>query len=272
MYSLVNVAALVRDLSRHPRGGQVATELLRAFALSAGELELLDRIPYDVDAHARRRASVLAEDAARPRALQVLAAARTFADGIGIDAHTAAADVLEQAALADLDALRSFLRRDVLVDAWTTTDDLAVARWPRALDIVGDGVIGVHADDAELARPWLSWAARHGVAPEASAWPDVVRAAAALKRDARVAPAPAEWAARMHEACWAVHLTGRERVATITQLHALRAVLRTLDEAPHRAHRRHVRRCRSRRRTGAAHRSRGHSPAHRSRRCLCGWD
>ena len=30
----------------------------------------------------------------------------------------------------------------------------------------------------------------------------------------------------MHEACWAVHLTGRERAATIAQLHALIALVR----------------------------------------------
>src|SRR5438067_8361539 len=116
MYSLVNVAALVRDLGRHPRAEQVATELLRAFALGASELEVLDRLAYDDTAQAERRARVLAEDAARPRALQVLAAARGFADDLGIAAYTAAADVLEQAPLGDLDSLRGFLRREVLVD------------------------------------------------------------------------------------------------------------------------------------------------------------
>jgi hypothetical protein len=52
----------------------------------------------------------------------------------------------------------------------------------------------------------------------------VVVAVRRLPADADVAPAPSEWAARMHDACWAVHLTGRERVATVTQLHALRAL------------------------------------------------
>jgi hypothetical protein len=232
MYSLVNVATLVRDLSRHPRAEQVATELLRAFALGPGELELLDQLAYDENAQAERRARVLVEDAARPRALQVLAAARRFADDIGIDAYSAAADVLEQAPLADLEALRGFVRRDVLADAWTSAADVAVARWPRALDVVTDGVLGVHAGDEELAAPWRSWAARRGIAPEATAWPEVVRTARALRRNAAAPPAPAEWAARMHDACWAVHLTGRERAAAVAQLHALRAVVRVWAPGP----------------------------------------
>jgi len=35
----------------------------------------------------------------------------------------------------------------------------------------------------------------------------------------------------MHEACWAVHLTGRERDAAIAQLHALVALVRVWSPA-----------------------------------------
>jgi hypothetical protein len=226
MYSLVNIAALVRDLGRHPRADAVATELLRAFALGPGDLERIEHLDCDETAQADRRARVLAEDAARPRALHVLAAARGFADGHGIDAYTAAADVLEGAPLGSLDALRVFVRRDVLAQAWTAAADVAVARWPKALDVVSDGILGAHAGDDQLAAPWQAWSARHGVAPEATAWPEVVRAVARLRPDADAPAAPAEWAARMHDACWAVHLTGRERAAAVAQLHALRAVVR----------------------------------------------
>ena len=232
MYSLVNIATVVRDLSRHPRAGAVATELLRAFALGPGELESLDRLAYDEHAQAERRARVLGADAERPRAMQVLAAARGFADDIGIDAYSAAVDVLEAAPIGDLDALRAFVRRDVLVDAWAASGDLAVAQRPRALDIVGDGVLGAYAGDEALAAPWQTWADAHGIAPEANAWPEVVRAVAALRPQTQVPPAPAEWAARMHDACWAVHLTGRERAAAVAQLHALRAVVAVWAPAP----------------------------------------
>jgi hypothetical protein len=232
MYSLVNVATLVRDLSRHQRAEQVATELLRAFALGPAELEHLDKVRYDEDGQAQRRAGALAADAARPRALQVLAAARGFADDFGIDAYAAAVDVLEQAALGDLDALRRFVREEVLADGWARGADVAVARWPRALDVVTDGVLGSYVGDDQLASPWLRWAAEHGVAPEATAWPDVVRAVSRLRPGAAVAAAPAEWASRMHDACWAVHLTGRERAAAVTQLHALGALARAWAPGP----------------------------------------
>lgn len=232
MYSLVNIAALVRDLGRHPRAEQVATELLRAFALGPAELELLDALDYDETVHADRRQQALAADAAQPRALQVLAAARGFADGIGIDAYTAAVDVLENASIGDLEALRAFVRREVLADAWEGSGEVAVARWPRALDIVADGVLGAHSGDAQLVAPWRAWAARQGIAPEATAWPEVIRVVAALRPRSAVPPAPAEWAARMHDACWAVHLTGRERAAAVAQLHALRAVVHAWAPAP----------------------------------------
>ena len=50
MYSLVNVATLVRDLARHERGAQVATELLRAFALDDAAVESLEGTSYDATA------------------------------------------------------------------------------------------------------------------------------------------------------------------------------------------------------------------------------
>ena len=231
MYSLVNIAAVVRDLSRHPRADQVATELLRAFALGPSELERLDRLDhdgldYDGAAQARRRAEAIAADAMRPRALQVLAATRSFAADIGMDAYSASLDVLETAPLGDLDALRAFVRHDVLADCWTTAGDVAVARWPRALDVVSDGIVGVYVDDEQLAAPWRAWSDRAGIEAEATAWPELLRNVAAVRPTSPVPAAPTEWAARMHDACWAVHLTGRERAAAVAQLHALRAVVR----------------------------------------------
>src|SRR5438270_12794367 len=97
MYSLVNVATLVRDLARHPRAEEIATELLRAFALTSADLDVLESTVYDETAAAVRRSEALAADRVRPRALQVLAAARGFADDLGIDAYTAAVDVPERA-------------------------------------------------------------------------------------------------------------------------------------------------------------------------------
>ena len=225
MYSLVNVATLVRDLARHPRAAQVATVLLRAFALDGEALDSLETAPYDAAAAAVRRTRALANDGNRARALQVLAAARGFADDLGIDAYTAAVDVLEVTPIGGLSELQTFVRTDVLADCWQTSGDLAVARRPQALDLVTDGMLGTYAHDEVLAAPWQRWLASHPVQPAATAWSHVVEAVAALPRAAEIPPAPAEWALRMHEACWAVHLTGRERDATIAQLHALIALV-----------------------------------------------
>jgi hypothetical protein len=226
MYSLVNVATLVRDLARHERAAQVATELLRAFALDEAALDSLETTgTYDAAAAAVRRTQVLADDRDRPRALQVLAAARDFAEDLGIDAYGAAVDVLETTPMGGLSDLQTFVRTDVLVGCWQSSGDLAVALRPKALDLVTDGILGTYADDDVLAAPWRQWLAAHPVAPAPTAWPRVADAVAALSRDAAIPPAPSEWAQRMHEACWAVHLTGREREATIAQLHALVAMV-----------------------------------------------
>jgi hypothetical protein len=226
MYSLVNVATLVRDLARQERAGQVASELLRAFALDDAALDSLESAAYDADSAAVRRTAVLAEDGARPRALQVLAAARGFADDLGIDAYGAAVDVLESTPMGGLTDLQTFVRKDVLAGCWQTCGDLAVAGRPQALDLVTDGILGTAAGDEVLAAPWREWLASHPLGLAPTAWSHVVDAVAALPRDAEIPPAPSEWAQRMHEACWAVHLTGREREATIAQLHALIALVR----------------------------------------------
>src|SRR3954447_26034149 len=170
MYSLVNVATLVRDLARHERAEQVATELLRAFALDEHALQGLDTTAYDAAVAAARRNRVLADDRNRPRALQVLAAARGFADDLGIDAYGAAVDVLESTPISDLADLQDFVRREVLAGCWQTSGDLAVAHRPQALELVTDGVLGAYAGDDVLSAPWRSWLASHPVQPAPTEW------------------------------------------------------------------------------------------------------
>jgi len=225
MYSLVNVATLVRDLARHERALPVATELLRAFALDDEALDSLDRTAYDATTASERRNLLLAEHRNRPRALEVLAAARGFAADMGIDAYGAAVDVLEATPIGGLDDLQDFVRREVLAACWRTGAELAVVTRPRALALVNDGVLGTYAADDVLSAPWCAWVAAHPVDPAPAPWTRTVEAVSALTRDTDIPPAPSEWAQRMHEACWAVHLTGRERHAAITQLHALRALV-----------------------------------------------
>lgn len=247
MYSLVNVAALCRDLARHPNGAAVVDDLLRVFALDDARLEALDAVPVEpTTATLRRR--VRAEMSTQPRALAVLAATRKAAHVDGLDAWTATVEVLERAPLGDFDDVLRFTRDEVLEHASVRITGLVVARWPRALDIVGDGVAASYASvsapfAAPLGLPWRRWTTTTRLAPAvisqpavadlvarvACADPDALDHAADALRAARAAGW--SWAASMHDACWAVELTGRQRDAALAQLHALGALL-SVSAAP----------------------------------------
>jgi len=237
MYTLVNVPVLARDLVRHPRGAAVATDLLRVLALDDEALVSLDQVRVATDAPTRRT-SVMVRMAAEPRALQVLAAARDVATTVGLTAWTAAADVLDAAPLGGLDELVGFVREELLDAAWWRGDDLSVARWPTALDVVADGVTATYAVDAcgslaaPLGRPWRRWLSSTGhvlagvEGPAAAVLEQLSQSAPRLRLTAeslrRQRADGWRWAEAMHEACWAVHLTGRERLAAAAQLHAVR--------------------------------------------------
>ena len=225
MYSFVNVPTLVRDLGRIRQGGAVAEELLRALALDRSALADLDATPYDAQTAHAVRDELVRTDRAVPTAMRVLAAARDVAGDVGLGAWSAAADVLERTPIGDLGALLRFVRDEVLAAAWTREDDLAVARWPRALGIVADGVAAAYTGDARLGAQWHQWCRAGRAQPAPTPWPDIVDAVRTVPSDADWPHPPAEWAALVHEACWAVHLTGRERAAAVTQLHALRGLL-----------------------------------------------
>ena len=224
MYSLVNVATLVRDLARLDTGDAVAADLLLVMALDDAVLAGLDRISVGGDEMSARQ-GVLVAQRERPRALSVLATAREVATDMGLRAYSAASDLLEQAPMFGTDELVRFVRHEVLASAWTGAGDLAVARWPRALDVVCDGIVASWTGDATVGGCWRGWVRRESPAAATPARSDVLDVVRALPRDATYAPVPASWAASMHEACWALHLTGRTRDAAVVQLHALRALL-----------------------------------------------
>jgi len=224
MYSLVNIATLVRDLARLPRGDAVAADLLHTFALDRASLVALDGIDVDANA-AAARAELVAAHRARPRALAVLAAASDVADDLGIDAYAAASDALEQSTMFGVDEVLRFVRHDVLTAAWDGTDELGVARFPRALDVIGDGILAAWTGDERVGGVWREWVRATAAPPADVPAPEVVDAVASLAPASAYAPVPAEWSLHMHEACWALHLTGRLRDAAVTQLHALRALL-----------------------------------------------
>lgn len=240
-YSLVNVPCLARDLTRHPRGAALATDLLRAAALGPDEYAALDRVRVAADAPSRR-AALSARMAMQPRALQVLAATRDVAETSGLQAWTAAVDVLEAAPMGALTDLVDMVRDEICDVAWQRAEGLAITSWTNALDVVTDGVSATYTAEicpeitGPLGRPWRRWlaATSHSPAPIDPALTDritVLRAASSEQLAAaaqRLRGQRAEgwsWAVAMHDACWAVHLSGRERVALVAQLHAVRALL-----------------------------------------------
>jgi hypothetical protein len=93
-----------------------------------------------------------------------------------------------------------------------------------------------------LARPWRAWTARnlpatclepaveHVVAMVAGASRDSLATAGAAMRRARIDGW--SWPHAMHDACWAVELTGRTHTAAVAQLEAVVALLRGLPSPP----------------------------------------
>ena len=80
---------------------------------------------------------------------------------------------------------------------------------------------------------------RRAVAVEGTAADVVARVAAATPAQLAAAGAALRrqrsdgwiWSIAMHEACWAVHLTGRERPALAAQLHAVRTLRHATGDA-----------------------------------------
>jgi hypothetical protein len=232
VYSLVNVPTLIRDLARLPAGRALVTDLLQVFALTRPDLEVLDARGRQAGAaDPLGSASFVRAQPHRPRAQSALAAPRSESDAAGASdaaARGGSVDVLAAATIGDLDDLIRFVRHDVLAAAWSAADELAIAVYPKALGVVTDGLAATYAGRADIGRTWRHWCAVHPVPPPVP-YPLIVDAVRQLDPSERVVAVPAEWSQLMHEACWAVHLSGRERAAAITQLAALQALFDSTD-------------------------------------------
>ncbi|MDQ1697799.1 MAG: hypothetical protein QOJ03_3152 [Frankiaceae bacterium] len=254
VYSFVNIALVVRDLSRHPRGALLADDLLHAMTFDDTSLAVLDRAPSDASNGATRE-TLLHVTGQESRALDVLAAARQVSEVAGLAAWTSSLPVLAVAPMGGCAELLAWLRNEVLDAGWVCAGDVSVCAWPRAFDVVCDGVLVSYAgaDDAEsaaLARPWRRWTRQRSTqlsptqVPAAVDDPAVAQIVALVRssdpqglaaagRALQAARAEGwSWAAAMHEACWAVELTGRGRAAAVAQLDALAALLMVAGAPP----------------------------------------
>jgi hypothetical protein len=148
---------------------------------------------------------------------------------------------LEQAALGDLPALERMLRHDILDWTWLHSGDLSVQDpdFGRACDVLLDAAASAYrsrqlSDHGRrlMAGPFL---AARVEAPPGTGHPEVdglleeLRASDGTARELwREAvetnrPGTRTWAPAMHQATWAVHLSGRLRLAADAQLAAVAA-------------------------------------------------
>ncbi|RJK92448.1 hypothetical protein [Vallicoccus soli] len=255
MYTLVSAPVLAFDLVRRPGGEHVARLLREALELGPADLPVLAACaPSDVDATAARAGAWLAVSAAEAQRLEVTGLLEDVraatAEGRPVTAGTLQA--LESAPLGSLDALLRCVRREVLDWTWSAAsgplaDGLAVQSAPAtaATSVLCDAVASCYLageldDDARrrLAGPWTRAARALGLAERSATDPgegtrallarlralgpadlERLRAASAATRASR-----SRWAEAVHDASWAVHLSGRVRPAAAAQLLAVEAV------------------------------------------------
>ncbi len=247
-YSLVSAATLGFDLVRLPAGRAVADVLLTGLAAGPAELTALARGARTHGADREQR-TVLAVRARRAREMAAaVPQLRSVGAGDVADADRTAVLVtqLERGTIGNASSLERLLREDVLGAEHAALARLADDVREQAADVLADAAVGAWA--AEVLPPLvrreleLPFAAVVPDAPTRGADADlgpatpelrtVLAVVAALDtrgRDrwrAAVDEGRAEqrpWAAAMHEASWAAHVSGRTRTLATAQLLAVRA-------------------------------------------------
>lgn len=241
-YSLVSAATLGFDLARLPAGRQVAEVLLTGLGADAPTLH---RLAAGHPAAGRSDAD-RAELAVRARRAHELAAAgvpqlRDVTDPGGSEGDRTArlVTLLERGTIGNTPALERLVRDDVLGPEHAVVADLDPAVAALAADVLADAATGWWAAEAladpvrqELTGPYATVAAWEplprpdlGIAGPALAellaelgdldeagrrrWRLAVDATRAQRRP---------WAAAMHGAAWAAHVSGRTRTLAAAQL------------------------------------------------------
>ena len=241
-YSLVSAATLGFDLVRLPGGAQVADVLLTGLGADAGTLHrLAGAHPAAGRADAERAAL-----AVRARRAHELAAAGvpqlrdvTGTAGSPDDRSAQLVTLLERSTIGSTPALERLVRGDVLGPEHPVVADCDPAVAALAADVMADAATGWWAADAldaatrrELTGPFATGTAWEPgprpdlgpMAPGLAELLDAVRGAGALDRRRWRAAVDAgraqrrPWAAAMHGAAWAAHVSGRTRTLAAAQL------------------------------------------------------
>jgi hypothetical protein len=248
-YSLVSAATLGFDLVRLPAGRSVAEVLLAGLGADAPALAAVAAAhpSHGLD---REQRGVLAVRSRRAREMAVgVPHVRGVAAAAG-DRASVLVEQLERGTIGDAPTLERLLRDDVLgpehaAGAGMDTDLLA-----QAADVLADAALGHWAAGVlpplvrrELTGPFDRVLDRGVVIPApvggdlGAAGDDVAELLDAVRglddhgRDAWRAAVDEgradhrPWAAAMHEASWAAHVSGRTRALATAQLHAVQAFL-----------------------------------------------
>lgn len=246
-YSLVSAATLGFDLARLTAGGRVADVLLTGLGADADTLGRL------AAAHptAGRPDDERAARAVRARRAHELAAAgvpqlRDLPAAVaGADLRTARLlALLEQGTIGNTPALVRLVRDDVLGPEHAVAASLDPDTLAHAADVLADAATGWWAADAldpavrlELTAPYAEATAlaeppRPDLGPAAAGVAELLGAVRGLDEAGRrrwriavdaVRTQRRPWAAAMHGASWAAHVSGRTRTLAAAQLMAVQA-------------------------------------------------
>lgn len=248
-YSLVSAATLGFDLVRLPAGRSVADVLLTGLGAHAGSLSALaaahpgrslDRAERLALAVRSRKARELA--AVVPQVRQVAASAAAGERAALLVAQ------LETGTIGDAATLERLLRDDVLGPEHLARGFLLDDELDESSDVLADAALGYWAAGVlpplvrrELTAPFDRVLERGAVeipavgadlgpaAGELAVFLESLRSLDSVGRDGwrRVVDEARgqqrSWAAAMHEASWAAHVSGRLRAVAAAQLHAVRA-------------------------------------------------
>ena len=242
-YSLVSAATLGFDLVRLSGGAQVADVLLTGLGADADTLHrLAGANPATGRSDAERAAQAVRARRAHELAATGVPQLRDVTEPTtgGIDARSAQlVTLLERSTIGNTPALERLVRDDVLGPEHPVVADCDPAVAALAADVLADAATGWWAAEAldaptrrELTGPYATASAwergpRPDLGPMAAGLAellDAVRGADELDRRRWRAAVDAgraqrrPWAAAMHGASWAAHVSGRTRTLAAAQL------------------------------------------------------
>ncbi len=247
-YSLVSAATLGFDLVRLPAGSAVAGVLLTGLGADAAALgHLAEADPARGLTREERGVRAVRSRRAREMAACVPHLRRAASAG---DRAAVLVTQLEQGTIGDAPTLERLLRDDVLGPEHEPAGELPADRRDEATGVLADAALGYWAAGVlpplvrrELTGPYdrvleqglvAVPGAGEDLGPAAGELAGLLDAVRGLDGAGRAAwraavdegrPEQRPWAAAMHEASWAAHVSGRTRALATAQLHAVRAFL-----------------------------------------------